>query len=278
MDGSIAGHQQRFNRDTRGRWDDYSGHRRRTTRLVSALAGSEASRLCVLGAGNLNDLDLAALGGRFAEFHLVDLDGAAMQDGVRRQGAVDVTHHPGVDLSLCLPALETWRAGASTDDGAVDAFLAGLAAAPAPDLGGPFDVVASTCIVSQLLDAVAHSLGTAHPRAVEVALAVRDRHLRLLGELTAPGGRALLVTDTLSDREDPAVAAAPPRELPALLLRAQRERRCYLGTDRDGLLAAIRRLDGLGGRASCRALRPWRWRMGGRVFLVGAVSITFSRG
>ena len=45
-----------------------------------------AGRLCVLGAGNCNDLDLRRLSERFDEIHLIDLDPAALGEAVRRQG------------------------------------------------------------------------------------------------------------------------------------------------------------------------------------------------
>jgi len=53
-------------------WDIYADHRRRLTDLV--VSSARGSDLVVLGAGNANDLDLAALACRFERIHLADVD------------------------------------------------------------------------------------------------------------------------------------------------------------------------------------------------------------
>src|SRR5947209_20163185 len=70
-------------------------------------------------------------------------------------------------------------------------------------LPGPFDVVASTCLLSQLIGNAFHSIGEAHPRFPEVVRAIRLGHLRLLATLARPGGRVVLVTDVVSSDRSP---------------------------------------------------------------------------
>src|SRR5882672_99502 len=90
--------EQTANQDTRDLWERYRGHRERVTAAILALApgGSAArgGRLCLLGAGNANDLDLEALAARFDEVHLVDIDSAALARTTGRQSpAVRATLH-----------------------------------------------------------------------------------------------------------------------------------------------------------------------------------------
>ena len=66
------------NVSTRENWSQYEDHRARVTELIcreriSILDGKPRS-LCVLGAGNLNDLELVRIQSKFDSIHLVDLD------------------------------------------------------------------------------------------------------------------------------------------------------------------------------------------------------------
>lgn len=61
-----------------------------------------------------------------------------------------------------------------------------------------FQVVASTCILSQLVHSCQRLLGDDHPQIQAIACAVVVAHLRIVAQLLAPGGTALLVTDTVS--------------------------------------------------------------------------------
>ena len=62
--------QGQFNAESFDQWAGFADHRRR----VSGLLATGPGRLCVLGAGNANDLDLATLLEVHREVHLVDLD------------------------------------------------------------------------------------------------------------------------------------------------------------------------------------------------------------
>ena len=50
-------------------------------------------------------------------------------------------------------------------------------------LPGPFDLVASTCLLSQLIFGIVRTAGAEHPRFIEAVQATRLGHLRLLAGL-----------------------------------------------------------------------------------------------
>src|SRR5437868_8579473 len=88
-------------RQSRDAWERYAAHRRKIHALISAADCAPGGRLCVLGAGNCNDLDLQSLEREFAEIHLVDLDRDAIEDGIARQqlsGCAHVVLHAPCDL------------------------------------------------------------------------------------------------------------------------------------------------------------------------------------
>ena len=92
----------RSNRQTRDAWKRCAAHRRKIHALISAAGCAEGSRLCVLGAGNCNDLDLRSLEREFAEIHLVDLDREAIAAGIARQqlaGSSQLVVNAPCDLS-----------------------------------------------------------------------------------------------------------------------------------------------------------------------------------
>ena len=63
---------------------------------------------------------------------------------------------------------------------------------------GGFDRVASTCLLSQILETAAHSLGRGHRQLAEVESALLAGHLRLMARLASPGGDATLVAEVVS--------------------------------------------------------------------------------
>ena len=135
--GSVRRHLE-SNRQSRDAWAWYAPHRAQVTALVMQHL-APADRLGVLGAGNINDLDLAEVLTVADRVHLVDVDGPAMAAGVLRQGL--------------------------DGDPRVTRHEHDLAVAPAP---ADFDVVLSAGMLTQLLEPGA---------PVEDTLALRDRHL-----------------------------------------------------------------------------------------------------
>lgn len=275
--------QAKANRSTRDHWDHFASHRAQIRNLiVPDLHAPGTGRLCVLGAGNCNDIDLRALSEAFAEVHLVDIDAAALEEAVRRQGVAGsprVVLHGGVDLTGIASTFAEWEkappAGADVEAAARQAV-----ASPAPVLGGPFDAVLSPCLLSQLVGYASDVLGRGHPRRRELLVALRTRHLRMLVDLLSPGGAAVLVCDVASSEGVPALRAERKPDLDDLLNRLT-----YTGRHFDGLAprAVEAALKGDPHTAHLLAavttINPWLWRLGPRrTFLVYAVRIRRAMG
>lgn len=200
--------------------DLYEEHRRQLTKLLSA--GDEASlaeqRLCVLGAGNCADLELTELAERYRRVDLVDLDADALErarEGLPPASRERVELHGGVDLTGLLDKLERWKRLQVTPQelmghpgNAAQAILAAL--------GGPFDVVASSCVLTQMQLSVLNALTDKHQLFQAVRHTVSVTHLRTLSSLTRAGGRCLFVTDLVST-ERLSEAGDPKKESPRQL-------------------------------------------------------------
>src|SRR2546421_10169450 len=133
----VVAWQHDANRAHARNWDLYAGHRDRTARLLQAV--QRGPGLCVLGAGNCDDLDLPLLARAFGEVHLVDLDGDALERGCARvtgPARQRLVLHGGVDLSGLLADLPGWAEGFPPDDEGWRAPARGRAPAPARPVGG----------------------------------------------------------------------------------------------------------------------------------------------
>src|SRR5205085_722252 len=116
---------------------------------------------CVLGAGNCNDLDLPSILGAHRPVHLVDLDADALATGVGRQGLTDssaVRLHAGVDVTAMLDDFSRRSPNWMVSDDDLAACVDGPGRHVDPALPGPFAVVASTCLLSQLIQAVVRTV------------------------------------------------------------------------------------------------------------------------
>jgi hypothetical protein len=251
------------NARTASHWALYAGHRERLHQLLDAHAGR---RLAILGAGNGNDLDVEALTQKFREVHLGDLDGAALDRSARRLTAAArkrVRLHRGRDLSGLLSVLPAWREHAPTAvelAGAVP-FAAALVASRLP---GPFDVVVSDCLLSQISWTCFQALsgGELLTSVLCVALAT---HLRALVSLTKPGGRCLLVTDAVSSDTEPLDDLEGPHaadERGALLRRLDAEGRLFSGTSPSLALSLLTNDPELSRDVvDPFVVEPWVWRL-----------------
>src|SRR4051794_6391029 len=197
----LGGRQVAFNTSSRGQWAGFAEHRRGLARLLSGGVTAAGGRLGVLGAGNGNDLDLPALLSAHREVHLVDIDAEALALGAARQGVAGhpgLRLHGGVDVTATLGLLSGWASMSALGPADFDALAAWPASRVAAFLPGGFDRVASTCLLSQVLETAAHTLGRGHRQLAEVQAALLAGHLRLMARLAAPGGEAVLVAEIVS--------------------------------------------------------------------------------
>jgi SAM-dependent methyltransferase len=191
--GARTRRQQALQNDaSESNWHSFAGHRARVTGLLRTLQRGEG--LCVLGAGNGDDLDLAALVREFGEVHLVDLDGAALERAQERAPAPfasSVVLHGDVDLTGLLDGIERW----GDDDGALFAQAEEAAAAVAARLGRTFDVVLSSCVLSQLCAPFTRVLAR-RPEEWRALMALVGRtHFQLMARLLRPGGTGVALGD-----------------------------------------------------------------------------------
>ncbi|MBI5759093.1 MAG: hypothetical protein HZA46_11305, partial [Planctomycetales bacterium] len=157
--------QQRRNRMSRDNWLLAAPHRSVVTDLL--MRPKSGGRLAVLGAGNCNDLDLPRLLGAFENIHLIDLDGESLAWGVSQQGVAGdarLSLHGGGDLSGIADALAAWSPATPPTDRELDEFIARVAASPLPDLPSSCAVVASVCLLTQMLEPIIDGLTPQHPR------------------------------------------------------------------------------------------------------------------
>ena len=270
----------RANRSTRDHWQYFASHRARIQQLVLPELFDSSIRnqtLCVLGAGNCNDIDLPALCAGFRTITLVDIDAGALRGAALRQGVADssqVRLRGGVDLTGIADLFPAWEKSPPAP-AAVTAAARRAAQSPTPDVGGPFDVVLSPCLLSQLCGYATDVLGRHHPARLPLLLALRTLHLRTLVQLMSPGGAAVVVCDVASSTGHPQLLDTRADKLPDYL-----DRLTYTDRGFDGLspaaiksaLAADPLIAPL--LAPPQQIAPWLWHLGPRrTFLVYALRL-----
>jgi hypothetical protein len=206
-----------------GHEGSFAEHRARLTReIVERAPASRQGRLCLLGVGNANDVDLDAVAARFAEVHLVDIDPDAVARAIARVPAprrAQLVAHAPVDASGLFDRLAPWTGPSAFPAPEVtDAFVGDAVARVVDALPGPFDVVVSCSMLTQLQLVLLQVVGDAHPRFADVRAALNRAHVRTLGTLLAPGGVALLVTDlTTSEIHPPLIHVDANADLARLM-------------------------------------------------------------
>jgi len=140
----------------------------------------------------------------------VDLDRQAMAKGVQRQSPLAtgrISLHGGIDLTGILKTLATWERYRPGRESIAHCIREARAFAGLP-FPGRFQVAASMCLLSQIIDSIVSVTGSgAVPK--ELVNTLRQRHLRLLAELLLPGGVGYLVTDFALERG----GARPARQI-----------------------------------------------------------------
>src|SRR5688500_13382324 len=142
-------------------WDLYAGHRARFTDLL--MSSATGGRLCLLGAGNCNDVDLDKLALQYSAIHLVDIDRAALLAAVSRhkpdvQALLHV--HAPLDLSGFEHRLKRWKRLAPTAHEIASASSSAITSLGG--LPGPFDLVASACVLTPLSFSARDALRDGH--------------------------------------------------------------------------------------------------------------------
>ena len=164
--------------------------------------------------------------------------------------------------------LGAWKGKADLNDEDFSHAVAQAKQAVPPVEGEPFDVVASCCLLSQLIDSVVLTKTEGHPRFLELLFAVRNRHLQLLWHWTKPAGIVVLVTDFVSSTTFPQLAAMTSAQLSAAFPQLIERRNFFTGTNPVAIRDALQELGAVG---PADISGPWVWSVGARVFAVCAV-------
>lgn len=269
----ILQEHSRRNETTRDRWDVMAPHRANVTRLIVGTRGTGGS-LCILGAGNGNDIDLIEIAKHFAHITLVDLDEKALRQLENRTPVTkncDIAYCGKVDITGTVSHLEELHNDASNQD--VDAVIELAKNAKIPSIGA-FDVVCSSCILTQIIDSVCMALPSNHPRFLELVMAARDRHLGMIVDLLNAGGTGILVTDFVSSTTAPELAHIDEAQLSKTALRWISERNFFTGANPIVLRNFYRTNLTVGPMVQSTELtRPWRWDIGEKQFAVCAVVV-----
>jgi hypothetical protein len=267
------------NRSGIGHEAHFAGHRVRLTREIELRAPlGGGGRLCLLGAGNANDVDLKALAARFAEVHLVDIDAQAVGQARERLPAElreRIIVHAPVDASGLYDRFEGW-AQSPPDAGDIVLEIPASVARVTDALPAPFDVVVSCCLLTQLQLVLLDVVGDANPRFEELRGALGRIHVRTLARLLAPGGVALLVTDLTTNQTYPLDTLPEGTDLGALMGELLHVGNVIHAAHPGFLSAEIRRDPALRARFAVRfPIGPWLWRNGPQhTYLVYGLEIT----
>jgi hypothetical protein len=272
LDNSVAANQRHQNASSKMRWESFGTHRMEIARLLSRAAGAsgiDRPRLCVLGAGNCNDLELSRLAERFGEVHLVDIDRVAIESAARHHGVADwpgLRLHGPIDLTGVAHVVSRWvQWTPPRQEMELAAELAG--SAPLPKIG-TFDVVLSPCLLSQLIYSVSRVLKMRSLTHDPLLAAVRRRHLRMLAELLRPGGVGVMAIDLVAQETFPNLAKAKAEDLDELMPRLLESGDHFKGIEPRLVESGLRDA----GIREVEFTRPWLWQFGRmRRFLVYGV-------
>lgn len=272
----LTREQARQNRGTAGQWQMYGPHREKIEKLLVAATGDvgTGASLCVLGAGNCNDLDLNHLARLFAKIELVDIDPQALAEALRRQQAEELaqiqTRAP-VDLVGLGAMLAAWKGlppVPSAIDRAVDMVGRHEPFPGSEKVGG--DVVLSPCLLSQLIEPVRLALGARHEKYPALRRAIVARHLRLVSELVKPGGRGVVVIDVACSDYVPELGQTKEEDVVGVMNGLLERGKYFAGLAPHELLAVLRADRAL---SEVRAHRPWLWHLSvRRSFVVYPIS------
>ena len=262
------------NQTTFNHWTLFHSHREEINRLITRTPPCPSARLCVLGAGNCNDLDFARLERSFSEIHLVDLDSEALVTGTARQSMVHpsrVNFHGGIDITGVLETMSTLRPGQVSQE-SVNRCVRKARDFEGLSFLGNFDTVVSTCLLTQLFDSVGFLSGSLHLPS-ELIRALRLRHLHLLAELLSPGGVGILVTDFASSDIVRNLADVPLKTLPVLVDQLGRRGLMFSGTNPWEVRSVLEEHPFLSSLVDqVEVVDPWLWQLAPRrCFLVSAI-------
>ncbi|HEY7374273.1 MAG TPA: hypothetical protein VIF57_19075, partial [Polyangia bacterium] len=209
---------------------------------------------------------------------LVDIDPDAVIRAIARvppPGCAQLVAQAPLDVSGMFNRLELWSREPPAAEGLAPLVRA-AAAHVARSLPGPFDVVVSCGVLTQLQLVLLQVVGDTNPRFAELREAFNRAHMRTLGALLGPSGVALLVTDLTTNQIYPPLAHLDPGADLGKLMGDLLAGGHVIHAAHPGLLSSeMRRDPQLKQEFEVRfPIGPWLWRNGPKqVLLVYALEL-----
>ncbi|MCW3085858.1 MAG: hypothetical protein JWP12_3224 [Bacteroidetes bacterium] len=221
-----------FNKETSQNWDLYTGHRNKVMQSILAYSPKQATTICILGAGNCNDIDLHLLVKRFQEVHLIDIDTKAILDGICRQNIKDSTQiiiH-SEEFSGIYNKLAEWKQF-NPSEKAIGNLLNELNVDNEPAISHyqKFDVVVSVCVQSQITHSINSTLLSSSGK-YQLSLAARNSHLNLLLNLT-DHGLVLFINDLVDLKTEFDVSDASDFDLDEVMMSFIKTQNFFTGNN-----------------------------------------------
>jgi len=279
MTRNFAKCQTINNLQARDAWDRVASHRQHVTQLLLDAAPS-GGRLCILGAGNCLDVSLDRLLDRFSHIALFDIDLNAMEFGIRQQIS---DQHPGrqkiqcnvIDLCGWTGITDPVFESLGTSSPEWQEVLRSISQfSPSLDDFEPFDVVASNCLLSQIIAPVL--LRQPHdPLQISLAIEFRRSHLDLMWKLAGQEGSLVLISDFVATDTSPELRYLSSDQLGEKMFELIRNGNFFSGLNPQILAAELAGHTRVKtGKAHPRAHPPWLWHLHeSRAYLVIAFSV-----
>lgn len=257
-------------------------------RTAGAADGQQPS-LTILGAGNCLDLDLSRITAGFREIHLVDIDREAVAEAVAELAAglgvsenVFQIHAP---LDIAEPLLSREAADVQAQETTESlpkelmSFLTSLGSDRIPGGLPATDLVVSTCLLSQLVEALSSIVGPQIPQYAMALQALRIGHAKRMLRLCRPGGAVILITDLVSSDTAPELAEVATADLSEIVKRCLQKGNFFSGCNPELVLRDFQILAHATGRVARTLIHaPWLWAVGPRVYAVYAVESLLNGG
>jgi hypothetical protein len=272
MDSLIRTQIER-NQESRNKWDLYQSHREKITALLISKSKSKDDKLCILGAGNCNDLNLNVLTKYFREIHLVDIDEQAIYDGILRQelgNSDNIYVHGSIDLTGSLPYLRELKQDKKHATMEVKDFIQKTILPLNLDINEPFGVVASLCTLTQLISTVVDALGDDHTYFSDFILKIRNHHLNQLVNLVEPEGWGFLITDIVSSDSFAKMSTISEENFLEVINQLILNQNFFHGVNPYRINSVLSSNPFV---SKTQILHPWRWNFGERIYAVCALEI-----
>jgi hypothetical protein len=203
---------------------------------------------------------------------LVDIDASRVQQGVTAQ----VQETAGIRIltqDLLWGGCRTTAGHSSGSE--VDRPRGKILRATWAEVGQDYDRIASTCLLSQLVEQVIEILGRDSPQLVTTIQTLRLRHLELMARALRPGGVGWLFCDFVSSETLPELLTTAPAALPPLLGQALTAGNVFHGCNPGILLQVMRQDEPLKSLITDpKITNPWIWLTGDRGYAVAGLCFT----